>query len=122
MANFVVPLIAISILFALIFKFVPEVPIHWRDVVIGAVATALLFEIGKALLALYFATAAVGSAYGAAGSLVAFVVWIYYSAQIFFFGAIFTQVYANTLGSHSTRSRSKQRPEVCLAAPRGASA
>lgn len=120
-ANFIVPLVAISILFALIFKFVPEVPIHWRDVVIGAVATAVLFEIGKALLAFYFATAAVGSAYGAAGSLVAFMVWIYYSAQIFFFGAIFTQVYANTLGSHSTRSQSKGVPNLS-AAPRRASA
>ncbi len=120
-ANFIIPLLAISILFALIFKFLPEVPIRWRDVVIGAVATAVLFEIGKALLALYLATAAVGSAYGAAGSLVAFVVWIYYSAQIFFFGAIFTQVYANTLGSHSTRSRSKSVPNLS-AAPRGASA
>ncbi len=103
-ANFIVPLAAISVLFALIFKFVPEVPIHWRDVTIGAVATAILFEIGKALLALYLATAAVGSTYGAAGSLVAFVVWVYYSAQIFFFGAIFTQVYANTVGSHSTKN------------------
>ena len=98
-ANFVIPLIAISVLFALIFKFVPDVPVAWRDVAIGAVATAVLFQIGKAILALYLATAAVGSTYGAAGSLVAFVVWVYYSAQIFFFGAVFTQVYARTFGS-----------------------
>ncbi len=123
-ANFIVPLLAISVLFALIFKFVPEVPIHWRDVVIGAVATAILFEIGKALLALYLATAAVGSTYGAAGSLVAFVVWVYYSAQIFFFGAVFTQVYANTVGSHSTRNSSTPVPKSpkLTAAQRGASA
>ena len=100
-ANFIVPMIAISVLFALIFKFVPDVPIHWRDVLIGAVATAILFQIGKALLALYLATAGVGSTYGAAGSLVAFVVWVYYSAQIFLFGAVFTNVYAREIGSHS---------------------
>ncbi len=99
LANFVVPLIAISVLFALIYKFVPDAPIKWRDVTIGAVVTALLFQIGKALLALYLATAAVGSTYGAAGSLVAFIVWVYYSAQIFFFGAIFTQVYASVMNA-----------------------
>jgi membrane protein len=95
LANFAIPLIAISGFFALIYKFVPDVPIKWRDVTVGAIVTAILFQIGKALLALYLATAAVGSAYGAAGSLVAFVVWVYYSAQIFFFGAIFTHVYAS---------------------------
>lgn len=109
-ANFIIPLIAISILFALIFKFVPDVPVDWRDVAIGAVATALLFQIGKALLALYLATAGVGSTYGAAGSLVAFVVWVYYSAQIFFFGAIFTQVYAKMFGSKSPRGPLKPLP------------
>ncbi|HEY7209218.1 MAG TPA: YihY/virulence factor BrkB family protein [Bryobacteraceae bacterium] len=108
-ANFLVPLIAIAVLFALIYKFVPDVPIGWRDVGIGAAVTAILFQIGKALLALYLATAAVGSAYGAAGSLVAFVVWVYYSAQIFFFGAIFTHVYANTLGTHSSLPRQARR-------------
>ncbi len=102
-ANVFIPLIAISVLFALIFKFVPDVPVAWRDVGIGAVATAILFEIGKAILTLYLATAAVGSTYGAAGSLVAFVVWVYYSAQIFFFGAIFTQAYAGMFGSKVSR-------------------
>jgi membrane protein len=102
-ANFTLPLIAVSILFILIFKFVPDVPIKWRDVVVGGIATAVLFQIGKALLSLYMATAGVGSAYGAAGSIVAFVVWVYYSAQIFFFGAVFTNVYAKAVGSHSGR-------------------
>ncbi len=107
--NFVILLVAVSILFALIFKFVPDVPIAWRDVTIGAIATAVLFDIGKALLALYLGTAAVGSTYGAAGSLVAFVVWVYYSAQIFFFGAEFTRVYADALGSWAHRhARRKQ--------------
>ncbi len=103
-ANFVLPLLALSVLFALVFKFVPDVPVDWRDVTIGAIATALFFQVGKAALALYLATAGVGSTYGAAGSLVAFVVWVYYSAQIFLFGAVFTQVYARSFGSHSKKS------------------
>lgn len=110
--NFVISLIAISVLFGLIFKFVPDVPIDWRDVGIGAVATAVLFAIGKALLALYIGTAGVGSTYGAAGSLIALVVWVYYSAQIFFFGAVFTRVYADTYGSRSQRARLEKRPRT----------
>jgi membrane protein len=94
-----VSLIVLAVLFALIFKFVPAVRIRWHDVIAGAILTAVLFEIGKALLALYIGRAAVGSAYGAAGSLIALVVWVYYSAQIFFFGASFTRVYADTYGS-----------------------
>jgi len=92
---------AIWALFAIIFKFVPGVPIAWRDVGIGAGVTALFFTVGKSLLALYIGIAGVGSTYGAAGSLVALVVWVYYSAQIFFFGAEFTRVYADSFGSHS---------------------
>jgi membrane protein len=95
-ANFFIPLIGITALFALLFKFVPNVPIKWREVGVGALVTAILFQIGKSLLALYLSTAGVGSTYGAAGSLVAFVVWVYYSAQIFFFGAIFTRIYADS--------------------------
>jgi membrane protein len=110
LANFVIPLIAISGLFALIYKFVPDVPIKWRDVTVGAVVTAVLFQLGKALLALYLATAAVGSAYGAAGSVVAFVVWVYYSAQIFFFGAIFTHVYVSATNTQTLRV--KMQPTV----------
>jgi membrane protein len=94
-ANFVISLVGVAVLFALIFKFVPNVRIDWRDVIVGGVATAILFSIGRALLALYLRTTGIGSAYGAAGSLVALVVWVYYSAQIFFFGAEFTRVYAD---------------------------
>jgi membrane protein len=108
LGNFVLFLVTMSVLFGLIFKFVPDVPVAWRDVLIGAVATAVLFDIGKVLLALYLGTAGVGSTYGAAGSLVAFVVWVYYSAQIFFFGAVFTKVYADTVGSRAD-SRSQKR-------------
>ena len=110
--NFLVPLIATTVLFALIFKFVPDVPIDWREVMVGAVATAVLFSIGKSLLALYLSTIGVSSAFGAAGSLVAFVVWVYYSAQIFFFGAVFTRVYADKYGSNKTqRIREEVRNE-----------
>jgi membrane protein len=93
--------IAIAALFALIFKYVPDTPISWHDVSIGAVVTAILFTLGKLLLAWYLRTAAVGSAYGAAGSLVALVVWIYYSAQIFLYGAVFTREYAGKFGTHA---------------------
>lgn len=92
--NFLFSFLAISVLFALIFKFVPETKIPWRDVRVGAIATALLFTIGKTLIGLYLGKASVGSAYGAAGSLIVVIVWVYYSAQIFFFGAEFTHVYA----------------------------
>ncbi|MFL6350790.1 MAG: YihY/virulence factor BrkB family protein [Bryobacteraceae bacterium] len=92
--NFVVSFAVISLLFALLFKYVPAAKISWRDVLVGAVGTALLFTLGKLLLGLYLGKASVGSAYGAAGSFVALVVWIYYSAQIFFFGAEFTHIRA----------------------------
>jgi membrane protein len=97
--NLALSFIAITALFGLIFKFVPDVPIAWRDVGIGAVVTAVLFTLGRTLLTFYFTKVTVGSAFGAAGSLVAFVAWIYYSAQIFFFGAILTRVYATRFGS-----------------------
>jgi membrane protein len=94
-ANFLVSFVVIAFLFALLFKYVPAVRIGWRNVIVGAVGTALLFTIGKMLLSFYLGRASVTSAYGAAGSLVAFIIWVYYSAQIFFFGAEFTRVYAN---------------------------
>jgi membrane protein len=100
-ANLAFSLGAISVLFALVFKYVPDVPVDWRDVGIGAVFTAVLFTVGKAVLATYFATVGVGSTYGAAGSLVALIIWVYYSAQIFFFGAIFTHEYAAKFGSQA---------------------
>jgi len=99
--NLVLSPLAAAVLFALIFKFVPDVPIAWRDVVVGAVVTSILFTLGRAALSFYLRTAGIGSAYGAAGSLVAFVVWVYYSAQIFFFGAILTRVYADKHGSRA---------------------
>jgi membrane protein len=82
----------------LIFKVLPDARIAWRDVWVGAALTAALFTIGKFAIGLYLGKSDVGSAYGAAGSLVIVLVWVYYSAQILLFGAEFTQVYANRLG------------------------
>ena len=90
----VLSLMVITILFALIYKIVPDVKIAWRDVWVGAAVTSVLFTIGKLLIGLYLGKASVGSAYGAAGSLVALLVWVYYSAQIFLFGAGLTRRFA----------------------------
>jgi membrane protein len=89
----------ITLLFALMYKALPDVRIAWRDVWIGAAITALLFTVGKFLLGLYLGQSGVTSAYGAAGSLVLVLLWVYYSALIVFFGAEFTQVYATTYGA-----------------------
>ena len=90
----------IVLLFAMLFRYLPDAKIAWRDVWIGAALTAILFVIGKFLLSLYLASGAAGSAYGAASSLITLLLWIFYSAQILLFGAEFTKVYANIYGSH----------------------
>jgi membrane protein len=97
--NLVISIGVITVLFALIFKFLPDAEIAWRDVWLGAFATAILFSLGKFLIGLYLGNSAVASSFGAAGSLVLLLIWIYYSAQILLFGAEFTQVYANNYGS-----------------------
>src|ERR687886_1726795 len=97
--NFVISFGVITLLFALIYKILPDAEIRWSDVWTGAAVTALLFTIGKFVLGLYLGKSSAGSAYGAAGSLIVVLLWVYYSAQILFFGAEFTQVYANTYGS-----------------------
>jgi len=88
-----------AVLFALIYKLMPRVQVQWKDVWIGALFTALLFTLGKVLIGLYVARSDVVSAFGAAGSLVVVLLWVYYSAQIFLIGATFTWVYANAFGS-----------------------
>jgi membrane protein len=88
----------VILLFAMIFKFLPDVKIQWRDVWIGAVMTAILFGVGKWLLGFYLGSGAAGSAYGAASSLITLLLWVYYSSQILLFGAEFTQVYAAQAG------------------------
>lgn len=97
--NLVISIGIVTVFFALIFKVLPDADIAWRDVWVGAFFTAVLFSIGKTLIGLYLGSSAVASSFGAAGSLVLLLLWIYYSAQILFFGAEFTQVYANQLGS-----------------------
>ena len=97
--NIAVSLSVSTLLFAMIFKFMPTVPIAWHDVWIGAVVTAVLFEIGKALIGLYLGKSGVSESFAAAGSLVVVLAWVYYAAQIFLLGAEFTKVYANEHGS-----------------------
>ena len=96
--NFTLSFIVIAGLFALIFKVLPDAKVAWRDVWIGAGLTAALFTIGKFALGIYLGKSNVASAYGAAGSLVLVLLWVYYSAQIMLYGAEFTQVYANRFG------------------------
>ncbi|HEX3582606.1 MAG TPA: YihY/virulence factor BrkB family protein, partial [Thermoanaerobaculia bacterium] len=95
----IVSLAVITVLFAMIFRYLPDTKVEWRDVWLGAGFTGFLFVIGKFGLGLWLGKGSIGSAYGAAGSLVILLVWIYWSAQILFFGAEFTQVYANAHGS-----------------------
>ena len=97
--NAVASFVLVAVVFALIYKIMPRVRVQWRDVVIGAGVTAGLFTLGKSLIGLYIGRSGVDSAFGAAGSLVVVLVWVYYSAQIFLLGAEFTWVYANTYGS-----------------------
>jgi membrane protein len=89
----------IALLFAVIYKMLPDVELSWRDVWIGALVTAALFTLGKHAIGLYLGNGAVASSFGAAGSVVALLAWVYYSAQIFFLGAQFTRQYALCCGS-----------------------
>lgn len=97
--NFVISFVVITLLFGMIFKFLPEVNIAWKDVWLGAAFTSVLFTLGKFLIGLYLGRSEVGNTFGAAGSLAILLIWIYYSAQILFLGAEFTQVYSNRYGS-----------------------
>lgn len=115
--NFAVSFGVVTLLFALMFKVIPDVKVQWRDVWLGAAVTAALFAIGKQLLGIYLGKAAVGSSYGAAGSIVALVVWVYYAAQILFLGAEFTQVHARHRGariepSENARSVEERAPSA----------
>ena len=98
--NSLVSFVVITGLFAAIYKLLPDVLLQWRDVVLGGAATSLLFTVGKSLLALYLGKASFASTYGAFASIVVLVLWVYYSGQIFFFGAELTKSFANRYGSH----------------------
>ncbi|RKK04370.1 YihY family inner membrane protein [Pseudoroseomonas wenyumeiae] len=93
-ANVLISLGLITVLFAAIYKILPDRKLEWKDVIVGALVTALLFNLGKSLIGLYLGSSAIGSTYGAAGSVVIVLLWIYYSAQIFLLGAEFTKAYA----------------------------
>lgn len=97
--NFLFSFTVITLLFALLYKYVPDVPITWKDVRLGAILTALLFILGKEILGMYLSSNSFSSPYGAAGSLIVVLAWVYYTAQILLFGAEFTQVYAKRYGS-----------------------
>jgi membrane protein len=100
LASFLISFVVITFLFGAIYKIMPDVELKWSDVFVGASFTSLIFTTGKQLIGLYLGRAGIGSSYGAAGSLVIILVWVYYSAQLFFFGAEFTKVYAKKYGSH----------------------
>lgn len=97
--NFVLAFGLSTLLFAVMFKYLPDAIIAWRDVWFGAAATAILFSIGKYLIGLYLGNSSFGSSYGAAGSVIILLVWVFYSAQILFYGAELTQVYSRRFGS-----------------------
>jgi membrane protein len=103
LTNAAVSFLIITALFALIFKFLPDTEVAWGDVWAGAVFTSALFAVGKSLIGLYLGKSGLASTYGAAGSVVVLVVWVYYAAQIFFFGAEMTQAYARRHGSRQDR-------------------
>ncbi|MGH7183002.1 MAG: YihY/virulence factor BrkB family protein [Nitrospiraceae bacterium] len=99
MINFFLSFVMITLLFAMIYKLIPDVSNKWQDVWVGAGMTSLLFTIGKSLIGLYLGKSDIGLAYGAAGSLIVILLWVYYASQIFLFGAEFTAVYAASHGS-----------------------
>jgi len=107
-----------TLTFVLIFKFLPDVKIAWRDVWIGGFVTALLFTLGKFAISLYMGRAGVASTYGAAGSVMVLLLWVYYSSQILFFGAEITQVYARMYGSRIVAARGAVPLETAGDAPR----
>jgi membrane protein len=106
--NFLMTIIIVTVMFALLFKYLPDVKIAWKDVWLGAVFTAVLFILGQIALTVYLGSGAVGKSFGAVSSVIIVLVWVYYSAQIFFFGAEFTQVYTNKYGSRVVPAENAQ--------------
>jgi len=107
----------LTAVFALIYKVMPRARVQWYDVWVGAAATAALFTVGKFLIGLYLGKSSIGSSFGAFGSVAIFMVWVYYSAQIFLFGAEFTWVYAHQLGSRRSEHQAQSAEQVIAAPP-----
>ena len=102
-ATFMILYLVIAVLFAALYKTVPDVTLKWSDVAVGAMITSLLFMTGKQFMGMYFAQSSFGSTYSAAASPIVVLLWVYYSAQLFFWGAEFSKVYRKTVGSQSGR-------------------
>jgi membrane protein len=111
-ATFIASFVVVTLLFAAIYKLLPDVSLRWNDVVIGASVTSLLFTMGKQLLAIYLGRVGFESVYGAAGTVVIFLVWVYYSAQLFFLGAEFTKLYTRNYGSQRSGPVSPPRAKI----------
>jgi membrane protein len=108
-AGFLASFAVIAVLFAMMFKWLPDTPVAWRDVWLGAILTAALFEVGKFLIGLYIGKQGLESTYGAAASIVVLLIWVYYTAQLVLMGAEFTNVYARRYGSR--RDAVERRPD-----------
>ncbi|HEY3776793.1 MAG TPA: YihY/virulence factor BrkB family protein [Rhizomicrobium sp.] len=110
-ANFLLTFVLVSMIFAAIYKLLPDISLEWGDVAVGAVGTAILYELGQLVIGLYLHSAGASAAYSAAGGLIVVLLWIYYSAQVFLLGAEFTKIYATLRGS---RQQSRQKmPAWC---------
>jgi membrane protein len=107
--SFLLSFSIVSLLFAMMFKWLPDTDVAWSDVWLGALVTAALFEIGKVLIGLYIGKQALESTYGAASSIVVVLIWVYYYAQIVLAGAEFTRVYAEHHGPRSSREPGRSR-------------
>jgi membrane protein len=105
-------LVIYTVLFALVYKYVPQERLHWRDVWVGGLVTAILFNVGKFAIGYYLGKSVFSSVYGAAGSLLVFLLWAYFSAQIFLFGAEFTKSYSLVLGTRAGRPRRISRDRI----------
>lgn len=115
--NLIISFGVITLLFALIYKYVPDVKIAWKDVWVGAIITSTLFIIGRSLIGIYLGNRSFASTYGAAGSFIVLLAWIYYSVQILFFGAEITQVYARRYGSKIVPTNHYQKESVNVDEP-----
>jgi membrane protein len=114
-SDFLLSLGIITVMFAEIYRFLPNTRIEWRDVWVGAAVTSFLFNVGKLGLGLYLGKSAVASSYGAAGAILILLLWVYYSGLIFYFGAEFTKLYADRYGSRKSAKTSKQSGKTSIA-------